>query len=510
MSTEETSTGEEEAKSESKEEETFESESIEEVSIEEVSIEEAKSESKEELIESESITETIVPQVLAIKFIGEEEEEEDEDYDFCSMTDNSYTKMGIPSIKAGISAADFALKEVSLMSAFCLKNCEEFYDEAKQASLPATAKPASGSSFTDDQKDALKRHQQCLSILTMACNTNVTLMSYIVESKDTDWPSGQMHLIVRDINQEYKDSGLGVSESHARNKQANMIRDIKMNRNDDPNILFESLAGVKLVYTGTKIPLTDQKMKDAIYSKLPSIYDNTLANAETLWKVTNLGEEFTYKVMKQEVRKAYKISQKNVNTTATKEVVLYTGPQGRGEGRGKGRGGGRGRGRGTQGRGRGRGRGGGGGGGNNYKCHYCNADHLKRNCAAYKKERSELWCNHCSTGGHDDGMCFKLHPDRKGFGIGGNRQYSKFAATENPQGGGDEASAATVDVILCVVDMSGAEEDYKDGEYDSSNQVVTLNINDEFNEEDIIEVFEEISWKYLMKMVLWNGTANIL
>ena len=39
--------------------------------------------------------------------------------------------------------------------------------------------------------------------------------------------------------------------------------------------------------------------------------------------------------------------------------------------------------------------------------------------------------------------------------------------------------------------MSDAEEDYKDGEYDSSNQVVTLNINDEFNEEDIIEVFVE-------------------
>jgi len=76
------------------------------------------------------------------------------------------------------------------------------------------------------------------------------------------------------------------------------------------------------------------------------------------------------------------------------------------------------------------------------------------------------------------------------YRIGGNRQYSKFASTENPQEGGDEASVATVDVILCVIDMSDEEEDYKDGEYDSSNQVVALNINDEFNE-DIIEVFNE-------------------
>ena len=110
-----------------------------------------------------------------------------------------------------------------------------------------------------------------------------------------------------------------------------------------------------------------------------------------------------------------------------------------------------------------------------YRYHYCYSDqHLKHNCAHYKKERGELWCNHCNTGGHDDGMCFKLHPDQRSI-EGWSRQLSKFKDTSNPQGGGDttqETSNATVDVILCVVDMNEEEESYydTDGGYDSSDQ----------------------------------------
>ena len=45
-------------------------------------------------------------------------------------------------------------------------------------------------------------------------------MSYVEESKDdANWPNGQMHLIVTKINKRYKDSGEGISDSHARLKQ---------------------------------------------------------------------------------------------------------------------------------------------------------------------------------------------------------------------------------------------------------------------------------------------------
>ena len=51
--------------------------------------------------------------------------------------------------------------------------------------------------MSDEEKDALKRH-----LLTLACQNNATIMSYVEESKDdTNWPSRQMHLIVADLNE---------------------------------------------------------------------------------------------------------------------------------------------------------------------------------------------------------------------------------------------------------------------------------------------------------------------
>jgi hypothetical protein len=38
----------------------------------------------------------------------------------------------IPTIKAGIIAAEFAVKEVALKSVLAIRNCSEFYKEKKQ------------------------------------------------------------------------------------------------------------------------------------------------------------------------------------------------------------------------------------------------------------------------------------------------------------------------------------------------------------------------------------------
>jgi hypothetical protein len=86
-------------------------------------------------------------------------------------------------------------------------------------------------------------------------------------------------------------------------------------------------------------------------------------------------------------------------------------------------------------------------------------------------------------------MCFKLHPDRIKV-EGGSRQYSKFKDVN--QGASDattqEHSNTTVDVVLCVIEMNG-EENYKDGEFDSSNKVVELKFDEEsFGDEDVIEI----------------------
>jgi hypothetical protein len=119
----------------------------------------------------------------------------------------------------------------------------------------------------------------------MACQNNVTIMSYVEESKDdADWHNGQMHLIVTEINERYKDSGAGISDTHARLEQEKLLRDLSMKRNEDPNNLFESLAAIKLLYSGTKIPLKDNEVKDTIFEKLPAVYSNTQSRARKIEK----------------------------------------------------------------------------------------------------------------------------------------------------------------------------------------------------------------------------------
>jgi hypothetical protein len=60
----------------------------------------------------------------------------------------------IPNIKAGITATEFALKEVVLKNALVIRNCSEFYSESKHTSLPRRE----GGGTSDEEKDALKRH----------------------------------------------------------------------------------------------------------------------------------------------------------------------------------------------------------------------------------------------------------------------------------------------------------------------------------------------------------------
>lgn len=51
------------------------------------------------------------------------------------MSSDSYIK-NIPAIKAGITAAEFVVKEVALKSVLAIKNYSVFYSETKHKSLP--------------------------------------------------------------------------------------------------------------------------------------------------------------------------------------------------------------------------------------------------------------------------------------------------------------------------------------------------------------------------------------
>ena len=83
--------------------------------------------------------------IPAVVIIGQKIVDDDSDI----MSSDSYIKQ-IPTIKAGITAAEFAVKEVALKSVLAIRNCSEFYSEHKHASLPTTE----GGGTTDAQMNA--------------------------------------------------------------------------------------------------------------------------------------------------------------------------------------------------------------------------------------------------------------------------------------------------------------------------------------------------------------------
>ena len=116
------------------------------------------------------------------------------------MSSEGYVEY-IPTVKAGVTAAEFAVKEEVLKNVLVIRNCSEFYSESKHTSLPSKANGGT----SDEEKDALKRHRLSIYILTMACQNSAQIMCSVEESKDdTKWPNGQMHLIVTDLNLSYK------------------------------------------------------------------------------------------------------------------------------------------------------------------------------------------------------------------------------------------------------------------------------------------------------------------
>ncbi|MGK3755175.1 MAG: hypothetical protein ACI8RD_007484 [Bacillariaceae sp.] len=120
-----------------------------------------------------AITPTVITTTAKAKAINFD------DYDTDIMSSDSYIK-SIPTIKSGITAAEFAVKEVALKSVLAIRNCSEFYMEKKHKSLSATEDGGA----IDDEKDVVKCHLIGISIITMACQNNVTIMSYVEESKD--------------------------------------------------------------------------------------------------------------------------------------------------------------------------------------------------------------------------------------------------------------------------------------------------------------------------------------
>jgi hypothetical protein len=335
----------------------------------------------------------------------------------------------IPLMKSGITAQEYSQKEPALEAALSLRNCDHFYKDVKDISLPLVAKgmdisvtPSVPIVLSADQEVAVKLHKNAVLILTLSFVDNATLISWIIESRSEAWPNGEMWMIVDKINKRLKKTGTGIDLQQGRIDKKKAMDAITMGPNDSPSLLFEKIAALKVQYMNTPLSITDQDCIDALYEKMPQLYVMPMTIAQSIQEVSHPGIPISYDAMQNQVIDFWE--RINSRQTTDNELSLATGEHPvRDDGVIKAR----------------------------WSCYYCGKDgHIKRKCRQYNAEKDELYCSHCMTAGHDDDSCLKLHKELYKI-KGGVRQRNKFGKAEAANG--TTSTANTTEQLNANVDM---------------------------------------------------------
>ena len=181
----------------------------------------------------------------------------------------------IPLMKSGITAQEYSQKEPALEAALSLRNCDQFYNDVKDSSLPNVSKGMDNSTppvpivLTTAETAAVKLHKNAILILTLSFVDNATLISWIIESRSAGWPNGQMHLVVDKINKRLKKTGTGIDLQQGRIDKKKAMDAITMGVNDSPSMIFEKDSS----YNGTMYCI------DALYERMPELFCNDNNNS---------------------------------------------------------------------------------------------------------------------------------------------------------------------------------------------------------------------------------------
>jgi hypothetical protein len=283
------------------------------------------------------------------------------------------------------------------------KEFAEVLTKEKYSSLPKQEKvfdsagdPAENS-LRKEEAEALLMNRMGIAALTIAFKDNPEddCLAMIMESKNKEWPSGECHVVVRELLEEYAPDDVMGQVDQRRELEA-----IHMGKFDNPKTLFSQITTIENKYRGRCSALTDTEKLCTIVCRAPSWYQQTIHTARTI-QISKDGKEPSLKDLRKQMYDYYKASRtarkKNGGRT---ELNLYAGDDDsdsreerttqrhhtKGKKKPKR---------------------------NQQTCYKCGkTGHIKRDCPVMRT-KSSLQCGHCGKKGHNDGDCWKKHPDKK-------------------------------------------------------------------------------------------------
>jgi hypothetical protein len=142
--------------------------------------------------------------------------------------------------------------------------------DTRENSLPAseTEEPTD----TVEQKEARKRNMVAMYHFTLAFATE-SLLNIIFSSETEQYPGGLAHLVVQSLMRKYRPK-----DTISRVEMRTMLRNVKMNRKQDPATLFDQLSAIQNKYNSPGNRIGTDDLIATVLSAAPIDYQAVLTS----------------------------------------------------------------------------------------------------------------------------------------------------------------------------------------------------------------------------------------
>lgn len=191
------------------------------------------------------------------------------------MSSETYIEMYLPRFRKA-SRRKFATWWMDFEAYAVHKKFDNVLKETKFSELPklekkfdATTGEEVDQKLTEKQQKAIEMNRMGITAFYMAFqgSTNVDCITMVMESKTTDWPSGECWKVVRDLNEEYARGDI-MDEVEQKIDLAN----IRMKTSESPTTLFSQIKRIENKYRGRVSVLTERDKLITIILKAPDEY----------------------------------------------------------------------------------------------------------------------------------------------------------------------------------------------------------------------------------------------
>ena len=163
-------------------------------------------------------------------------------------------KVGIPIFQPTTTPLQYATMEPALRAALLAKGCGEAWTKTKPAALPADS--VATANYTTAHTAAMKVNNNACGIFTTAFQKCPALQIMLLETEAApNWPFGKTWEVVKSLHNEFKEEDI-----EGKKQRRHDLAAITMSTDEDPNVLFNKIQGVNLIYRGTALKMNNAEL----------------------------------------------------------------------------------------------------------------------------------------------------------------------------------------------------------------------------------------------------------